>query len=131
MALAVRLGWHSVTIAKYETGKAPDLKALAQLEQLAASVPVTDVKARKKVRGLSAVFRTAAIEKFGIAYGDYQGSHPIIHRGQEAYVCACLEVLSQPQWAKERVKLLKILKPVLATYDDLSEHIQKQLAKGE
>lgn len=117
MEFAKRMGWHIVTLARYETKRAPKGKALAALEQVAREHGHQE---------LMDTFRAALAEELGTSYALRPGPNSIqVPEGQEVAFMAFLDALGQPQDPDTR-KILKLLKPRMEKWQ-ATQNVLKQI----
>ena len=97
MAFATRMGWHLVTLARYETNYQPNDRALAQLFRLALE---------RDEQYLVRVFLGAVRAEIGeTAF--------VAPKGFESAVDAFILVLGNPKLEKLRAEILDLLAPTI------------------
>ena len=96
MAFATRMGWHIVTLARYETNHRPNGRALSQLFRLAYERGEHDL-----ARAFFGAFKAETNNEMMFA----------APKGFEAAVYAFIDVLQPGQHEKKRKKILKLLEP--------------------
>ncbi len=131
-AFAARTGLAISTVVRYELSRPPKGQALAMFERLAFDNGYED---------LTAVFRRQALVDAGLTFpgGDgLFGNPPLESRntlavpvGYDTALLAFIDVLSTPRFAKERTKILALLKDRIAIYEKSMGPFLKRGASDE
>jgi transcriptional regulator with XRE-family HTH domain len=126
-AFAARTGLAISTVVRYELSRPPKGQALAMFERLAFASSHGD---------LAAVFRRQALLDAGLTLP--VGNPPLESRntlavpvGYDTALLAFIDVLSVPRFAKERTKILALLKDRIAIYEKAMGTFLKRGASDE